>query len=270
MLSPLKFIVEELVITGPLLALLWITGLVGLLRRAEMRWLGYAYLALIAMMIALHAKHYYPAAVYSILFAAGAVAVEAWTQRVRALRPIIATLALVVERCSCRSWNRSSPSARTSATCTRCTLPPVEAESARQGVLTQDFSDMHGWPELTAAVVRVYDSVPPGQRGKPTIVASNYGEAAAIDVFGRPHGLPPVISGHNQYFLWGPGDGDGKFIIDVNGDVKVDRKLCAQAWVAATVSAPYAMPFEQGMPIVVCRGLRMPLAQIWPRQKVYI
>jgi hypothetical protein len=146
---------------------------------------------------------------------------------------------------------------------------PAESETARQGVLSQDFSDMHGWPELAAAVEGVYDALP-GDHGAVTIAASKYGEAAAIDVLGAGHGLPPAVSGHNQYFLWGPGRGDGKYIVDVNGDVTADRKVCLQAWVAATVTARYAMPFEQHLPIVVCHGLRMPLAKIWPQQKAYI
>ena len=77
---------------------------------------------------------------------------------------------------------------------------------------------MHGWPELAETVARIYDALPPGQRAQAAVVASNYGEAAAIDFFGARYGLPPAISGHNNYWLWGPHGYSGNVVIDVNGD----------------------------------------------------
>src|ERR1700681_2709926 len=68
--SPLLFVVQQIVITTPLLAPVWMIGLVWLFRTARLRFLGYAYVILIAEMLVLHGKHYYPAAVYPILIAA--------------------------------------------------------------------------------------------------------------------------------------------------------------------------------------------------------
>lgn len=102
------------------------------------------------------------------------------------------------------------------------------------------------------------------------IVASNYGEAAAIDFFGRPYGLPPVLSGHNQYYLWGPRGYAGNVIIDVNGDCGRRAHLFRQARLAATFSAPYVIPYEDNLPIMVCRGMTEPLRQLWPALKIYI
>ena len=61
LLTPLQYVATQLLITHPLLAPVWIVGLVALLRRPDARFLGLAYLVLIAQMIALHGKHYYPA-----------------------------------------------------------------------------------------------------------------------------------------------------------------------------------------------------------------
>ena len=269
-LTPPQYLLEEIVITAPLLAPIWIIGLVLLLRRDGARWLGYAFIVLIATMIVLHGKHYYPAAIYPILFAAGSVAIDEWTERATALRPAIAAVAVAGGALMLPFVEPLLPEQTYVAYVKALHIHPVESEHNRTGELSQDFADMHGWNELVDAVARVYHGLPAATRGRVTIVASNYGEAGAIDVFGSRLGLPHAVSGHNQYFLWGPGDGDGRYVIDVNGDVGADRRLCAQAWVAATVSARYAMPYERDLPIVVCRGLRMPLAQIWPRQKVYI
>lgn len=33
--------------------------------------------------------------------------------------------------------------------------------------------------------------------------------------------------------------------------------------------APYAMPYEQDLPVFLCRGLRMPIRELWPHTKHY-
>jgi 4-amino-4-deoxy-L-arabinose transferase-like glycosyltransferase len=38
----------------------------------------------------------------------------------------------------------------------------------------------------------------------------NYGEAGAVDSFGRRYGLPQSISGHDGYYVWGPGGCTGR------------------------------------------------------------
>src|SRR5207253_1549739 len=94
-LSPREFVVAELLITNPALALLWLAGLGWLLLRPPARFLALGFVVLLASMIASHAKHYYPAAVYPILFAAGGVAVERATRARTWLRPLVATVALL-------------------------------------------------------------------------------------------------------------------------------------------------------------------------------
>jgi hypothetical protein len=126
---------------------------------------------------------------------------------------------------------------------------------------------MHGWPQRAAAVTRVYAARPTADRARAVIAASNYGEASAIEFFG--HGLPPVISGHNQYFLWGTHGYTGDVVIDVHGDCGGDAHLFRSSHLAARFSAPYIMPYEDGITIMVCRGIKKPLAEIWPSVKSY-
>ncbi len=75
----------------------------------------------------------------------------------------------------------------------------LATEHHRTAALPEDWADMHGWPELASTVARVYYALPERQRDREAIVASNYGEAAAIDFFGARFGLPPAISKHNNY-----------------------------------------------------------------------
>jgi hypothetical protein len=114
----------------------------------------------------------------------------------------------------------------------------------------------------------VYAALPPAERAKAAIFASNYGEAAAIDVYGRD--LPPALSGNNQYYLWGPRGYEGSVIIGVNVDPAIWSKFCDSARVVATFgTSPYSMPYERNRPIVLCRGMHPPLPQLWPAFKHY-
>ena len=273
-LSPAGFLLQQAVLLTPLLALLALMGLGWLFSRAQWRWLGLSLLLLFALMVGLHAKAYYPADVYPVAFAAGAVAVEGLTQRRRALRPVIAGLVvllcapfapLALPILSEQTYLAYAASLR------RAGVPlPSPGEHHAQAALGQVYADMHGWPQLAATVARVYRSLPPEQRAKATIAASNYGEAAAIDFFGASDGLPPVLSGHNQYFLWGPHGASGDVVIDVNGDCGAQAHLFRERRLAATFSAPYVMPYEDQLPIWVCVGITRPLPQIWPSLKHYI
>jgi hypothetical protein len=210
-----------------------------------------AYLLLIAQMIALRAKHYYPADIYPVLIAAGGVAIEAWTRG-----RFVARAAVALAACAAGLVFvpfvlpvLSEPSfiayeARIGAVLhldRRATATEHQAESR----LPQDWADMHGWPELAATVARAYAALPPSERAHAAIFAHNYGEAAALDFFGPRYGLPPASSGHNQYWLWGPHGWDGATILDVGGRVDEDRRNCCEAVLAA-------------------------VAQLWPRERVYI
>ncbi len=268
-LSPASFVVHQFLLTGLLMGFVWVAGVVWLAMRRDLRWLAIAYGALLVAMIVLHAKDYYPAAIYGALFAAGGVAFEAWTARARVARPIVAAVAIA---CGVLLLPMTEPVLPVPAFVAfehALHVVPPRSEHQRPGVLPQDYADMHGWPELAQTVARVYDGLPE-PRSDIAVFASNYGEAAALDFFGRPLGLPRVLSGHNTYYVWGPGPGDPRTIVDVNGDLATDRKFCAEATVAAHADSPYAMPYEQSIPIIVCRGLRQPLAKLWPEVKVYI
>ena len=273
--GPAQYMLQELLITNVCLSLVWIIGLVWLLWTARLRFLGYTYIILIVVMLVLHGKHYYPADVYPYLMAAGGVAIEAWTNRWKALRPVLATAVIlsglvfipfampILPEENVVSYSELIMRAL------HIQRQTLATEHQRAPALPTDWADMHGWPELAAVVGNVYQSLSPSDRAQAVIVAGNYGEAAAIDFFGRPHGLPPVISGHNQYYLWGRHGASGNVVIDVAGDCGAGEHLFASSERAATFTSPWVMPYEDGIPIMVCRGIQKPLAELWPRLKSY-
>jgi hypothetical protein len=153
---------------------------------------------------------------------------------------------------------------------TRFDLRPKPIEAAGIGApLTQRFSDELGWDALEHQVASIYQSLPDSERPSAAIMASNYGEAAAIDLYGPEDHLPPALSGQNQYFLWGPRQFDGHVIIHIGGSPARWRRLCQSVETVGEFGVPFAMPYETGRPIFICRGLQYSLAQIWPRLKRY-
>ncbi|HZO94093.1 MAG TPA: glycosyltransferase family 39 protein [Candidatus Baltobacteraceae bacterium] len=271
--GPAVYLLQEVLITGALFALVWIAGLVRLAADRSARFLALAWALLIAMMIALHGKHYYPAAVYPIPFAAGCVALEAWTRRVRLLRPAVAVvlaasglslaplvLPVLPERDAVAYELRVMHAGHVPE-------EALQTEHGRTATLDPDFADMHGWPRLAATVERAVATLPPNDRARAVIVASNYGEASALDFFGR--GLPPVISGHNEYYLWGTHGRSGDVLIDVNGDCGAGSGVFAHARRLATFDDPWAIAWERHIPIMLCEGIRTPLAVLWPRKREF-
>jgi hypothetical protein len=136
--------------------------------------------------------------------------------------------------------------------------------------MTQLFSEEFGWHELEKQVAAVYQSLPPEERRHAAIFGANYGEAAAVDVYGQADGLPPALSGEDQYFLWGTHGYDGSVIIHINGDPARWRRLCQSVTVAGNFGVEYAMPFEKDRAIFICRGLRLPFVSLWPRLQRYL
>jgi len=119
---------------------------------------------------------------------------------------------------------------------------------------------------MVEAVARVYRSLPPDERAKAAIFCENYGEAAAVDFFGPRYGLPKAISGHQNYFLWGPRGYTGEVVILVGAGEEDARENFESVEVAATLDNPYALWYEN-QPIFLCRGLKWDLQTGWPRVK---
>ncbi len=276
--SPVLFLVQQLILTNLFLAPIWIVGLVWLFFNRTARFLGWAYVLLIVMMIALHAKHYYPADVYPILVAAGGVIFEIWTRRLVAIRALLvagavaAALFFAPITLPVLSEEQTLGYAAFVSQALHIKKTAMQTERFRTSALPEDFADMHGWPELAAAVATIYAGLPPAQRAEAAIVASNYGEAAAIDFFGGRYGLPPALSGHNNYWLWGTHGYSGNVVIDVNGDCgRTDFPgLFRSARLVTRSNPPWVISYEQSIPISLCEDITQPLTTLWPKLRHYI
>jgi hypothetical protein len=148
-------------------------------------------------------------------------------------------------------------------------MRPSTEERHEVGPLPQHYADMFGWEELTALVATAYERLSPDERRRCRVFGQNYGEAGAIDVLGRKRGLPRAISGHNSYWLWGPGNFDGSVLIIIGGDSDDNLEFFEQIEIVGRTSSRYAMPYERGLEVSIARRPRFPLRGAWPRLRHY-
>jgi hypothetical protein len=149
-------------------------------------------------------------------------------------------------------------------------LHPGSGERGPSGKLPQMYADMFGWENQVATVARVYNTLTPEEKARTIIFCSNYGQAGAIDFFGKKYGLPKAASGHNSYWYWGARNWDADMVITVGESREDVEKTFGQVDQAATVVSEYARPFETDLPIYIGRKPKMSLREVWPRCKDFI
>jgi len=266
--GPIAFVLDQIQILNPVLAPIWIAGLVWLVR-TRFRLLGIAYLALLVIFIALRGKNYYLAPIYPLLFAAGGRAFEKLTlTRARWTRPVYVAFILAATALLLPIFSPVLSPEQFIAYQQKLGFEPPKAENQRTGPLPQYFADEFGWREMAEETTRVYKSLSPEEQAKTAIFANNYGEAGAIDFFGPRLGLPKSICNHQSYWLWGPRDYDGSIVIVLGSDGTGDRKHFQTVEPVGRVEHPYSRRDEH-YDIFLCRGFTGDLRQIWPQTKNY-
>jgi 4-amino-4-deoxy-L-arabinose transferase-like glycosyltransferase len=234
--------------TSVALVPLWIRGLLWTLRDPRMRPVGIAAAFVIGAEFILGGKPYYPGAVYTILFAAGAVGLS-----LAALRATVYSVAGVA--------------------CAVLALPVLPAATlahVQLQKLNSDLGEQIAWPREVSLVARIYSALPPAQRSVTAILADNYGQAGAIDRYGPSLGLPQAYSGHNAFWWWGPPPSSDTAVIAIGGDPVILREDFASVRLAAVYDNGLGISDqEQGTPIYVATGLRTSWATAWPTFRHY-
>ena len=151
-------------------------------------------------------------------------------------------------------------------------IAPQSSEAKELAELPQHYADMFGWENMAKTVSTVYMALAPEEREKTVIYAHNYGEAGAIEYYSRKYPLPPVISPHNNYWIWGWNhkDNDYKTIIIIGGREEDHLDSLETVEKAAVIQCRYCMPYENNRPVFVGRGLKRSLEEIWSTDKHFI
>jgi len=145
-------------------------------------------------------------------------------------------------------------------------LPVMEHSHAR-AALPQWYSDQFGWKEIVDETTLAWNRIPVEERHDCGIFAQDYGQAGAIDFYGRRAGLPPALSGHQSWFLWGPRGYSGNCMIVLDDRKAVLEHLWEHVeYVGTSAENPWAL--EKRIDVFLCRGKKFgTLAQLWPRVK---
>lgn len=269
-LSVASFLAGQLLIHNPVAVPLWAGGLFFLLAGGGRRYraLGLVVVAAAAILMANgSSKAEYLAGAMLLAIAGGGVAWERWLDgRLRRLRPLFLAVVLgglvlapvTLPILPVDTYIRYAAALR---------IQPSTAENKDLAELPQFYADMFGWREKAEAVAAAYRSLAPEDQARVAIFADNYGRAGAVDLFGPDLGLPPAICSHNSYWLWGPGDRDGDLILVLGGDRDDLEESFAEVTELGRVTCHYCMPYESDLGIFLGRGLRAPVAEIWPRIK---
>ncbi len=272
-LGPAVFLLNQAVLIGPPATLLLLSGLVWLFadgRARGLRWIGVLYALYLPGMIALHAVDYYLAPIYPLMLAAGGVAWEQWlrSKRVRkialpsyfvlaaayGLFGIVSGLPLLTPPEYARWIAGSAARPRDFAVMSKSPLPTLMA-------------DMTGWRAIADKLAEAYWALSPEDRARAVIFTENYGEASAVNVY-RPD-VPVAVSGHQNYWYWGPRGHDGSVTIVFGGNRKKHERDFASVVQIARHVNPWGQPYEAA-PIYICRDPRQPLSQLWPSMKVWL
>jgi hypothetical protein len=274
-LSPAQFILQQIVFMNPGTFPLWLSGLIWLFgSRHGRRYmaLGMIYLIMLAEFIILHGKSYYLAPAYPMLLAAGGVAVErVFAQRLKWCNAALLVAILASGALLAPLAVPILPPGKLVAYMRAVHLQPPRTETSHTALLPQIFADQFGWEEMVSSVAHVYHHLRPEDRERAAIFCQNYGEAGAIDFFGPKFGLPPAISGHQNYFLWGPRDWTGEVALVLDTPDDDERQQFASVEdLGQIVSSPWAMPFERRTHIYLCRDLKANVREFWPRVKKWL
>jgi hypothetical protein len=275
-LPPGKYLLQQVLMMNPVTFPFWFAGLLFyFFARDARRYCAFGWTLVITIPIFMitHGKDYYSAPVYVIVLAGGAVAAERLFESHRQHRfqklfrtacfavlmlGVLPLLPLVLPILPIDTFLRYQSH-----------LPFEVPKTERSFVgetLPQYYADEFPWPGLVAVVAQVYHSLPPDEQQRTAIYGTNYGQAAAVDFFGPQYGLPKAISGHQNYFLWGPRQYTGDIMILMGEEEAEARKHFESVTVAATLNNRYAYRYEN-RPVLVCRGLKWNLQTDWARVK---
>jgi 4-amino-4-deoxy-L-arabinose transferase-like glycosyltransferase len=248
----------QLAYAGLLAIPLVIAGIIRLWRAGELRFLAITATLLIVYVAAwVPGKVYYSEGMAPAVLAAGAVAAERWAARGRkpALRRVLAAGACLLSMAI--------------SLATVLPVVPVADLHSVVGLDTVTTADTVGWPQLTRAVAGQDAALARAGQAPTSIFTGNYGEAGALDVLGTADHLPPVLSGQNNFWIWGPGQASDRtvLVVDALGWL---RPYFARCRVLTTYHAPYHVQNDfTGLQIGVCTGPSAGWRALWPHLKHY-
>jgi hypothetical protein len=199
-------------------------------------------------------KVYYSDGMLPVVLAAGSVSAQRWIARAR--RPRV-------------RWWIVGVTAAVSMLISASVLPVLPLASLHKVAQNHTVTDSVGWPQLTAQVAAADKALTRDGQPPTSVFTGAYAEAGALDVYGGHDHLPPVISGHNAFWMWGPGDASDATVLVVDALDQL-RPYFASCRLLATFNPPYQVASDwNDLPIGVCTGPVANWRTLWLRLKHY-
>ena len=258
------FLTSQLFMNLPV-TMVWGAGLIWLFQPENRRYrlLGWYFLLVFVLLLLLRGKPYYTLGLYPPIIAAGAVWWENLLRRVwlRAVLPLVMFLLLLP------ALPLGLPVLPLPQMLQYCTFlidkvgfdGPMRWEDGRIHPLPQDYADMLGWEELGQLGVKACRAA----EGEAFLLyCENYGQAGAVDHYGRGQGIPPVVSFSDSYRLWLPRTTSATTLIYINDELGDDvAQLFEDIQLVGAITNPHAR--ERGTSVYLCRQPRQPLGHFW-------
>jgi len=233
--------------------------------------LAWMYVVPLVLLVAVKGRDYYLAPAYPMLYAAGAV----WAERKIVAKGVT---------------EKNSPPLRISifefrfstlrrlvwlalifdvgvAAAVALPIAPVNSAwwkmAARRNIV---FPDEIGWEELTQSVAQVWQQLPAEERSRAGILAGNYGELGALNLYGSKFGLPQAISGVNSSWERGYGHPAPQTLVVMGYSQEFLQEHFASCQVQGHVWNKYGVLNEEAIEdpeIYACRGLRESWPEFW-------
>jgi hypothetical protein len=293
--GPLDFLINQVDLLTLLNVPIVVAGAYFYLRSSagrELRALGLAFVILYVFMTAIDAKPYYLLGVYPMMFAGGALFVERSSVSKRGMsrwfgsRPYVASVVVIALVLTPLTMPILPPPTLVSVYGNSIGLTNGAAGQPNAGPLPQVLGDRFGWNTMVVALANATRSLPASERSQACIFTTDYGQASAVNFLGRGQGLPPAISGHNNYYIWGPGSCTGQVLITVgpslsyfqgnftafeegyvNGTLKVAYK---DVTLLTIIRCEYCMNSENNVPVYLCTNPTFTsIATVWPGVRHY-
>lgn len=257
-----QFFVAANFVTVPL----WLAGLWFYLRDAagkNYRLLGWMYVVPLALMFAMNGRSYYLAPAYPMLFAGGVVLWERW---------LAAASSGVANGLRFAAWGGFALSGLIFILLL-LPIAPVNSDWWKtSSAMNDNFREQIGWTELIEAVAEIYQNLPAAEKPRAGILAGNYGEAGAINLYGRKHGLPRALSNVNSYWLRGYPEPPPETLIVVGFSEEYLGKIFRSCNLAGRNANRFGVENEESRDhpnIFVCRELRQPWAEFWKHFRAF-
>ncbi|GBD26067.1 hypothetical protein HRbin30_01394 [bacterium HR30] len=276
--SPAEFWLSQLLVFGPLAALLAAIGALSAIFWRPLRdrgvVLGGSVLAIAALMsVTQGVRAYYLAPAYALAIPLGATFLsiiqlpKLWQYSLRAgvvLLLLVALLGLPL------ALPILSPEATLRYQAMLALSVPHE-ERFGASELPQHLADRHGWQDLAASVARAVELLPADIRSEVTVVAANYGEAGALEFYRDAYGLPQrIASPHNHYWFWAQPETWGEHFLTVGFAQDALTLFCAEVRELARVNCQWCREGERGALVAYCRYGGSDLKVDWGRLRRFL